>query len=302
MTTASPERRCGHVAIIGRPNVGKSTLLNRLIGQKLAITADKPQTTRHAILGIKTLEQGQIIYLDTPGIHAPSAKGRRAFSHYLNRAATALLPDADVVLFLVEALKWGPEDASILKQIPREKPLVLAVNKVDRIKDKSRLLPFLQQLSALYPFTALIPLSAAKGTQVNELEALLLQQLPPGENLYPEDELTNRSERFFAAELLREQLTRRYSQEIPYALSVEIERFEDQGNSYRIYALVWVERENQKRILIGKGGTALKEAASEARQQMMVFFDKRVHLEVWIKIKGSWADDEAALASLGYTD
>ena len=300
---AETENRCGYAAFVGRPNVGKSTLLNRLVGQKLAITSHKPQTTRHTILGISTTASGQILFVDTPGIHQRIDKQRKAFSHYLNRTATGVIADVDVVLFVVEALKWTDEDESVLKALSsRKAPIVLVINKVDRIEKKEALLPFLQQVAEKGDFTEVIPVSAAKGSNLSTLEELVLGLLPQGDNIYSDDELTDRSERFFAAELLREQLTRRYAQEVPYALTVEIESFVNEGDRYRINALVWVEREGQKKILLGEKGKAMKEAATEARKQMSEFFQRRVHLEVWVKVKKSWAGDEAALARLGYSD
>ncbi|MBU0499500.1 MAG: GTPase Era [Gammaproteobacteria bacterium] len=294
---------CGYAALVGRPNVGKSTLLNRLIGQKLAITSHKPQTTRHAILGIHSSARGQILFLDTPGIHQRSDPRRKAMSHYLNRAATAMLADADLVLFLVEALVWTAEDENVLTMLQgRKAPVLLVVNKVDKIVEKERLLPFLDEIARKFSFAGVVPVSAAKGSNLDRLQTLVLDLLPEAENIFGEDEVTDRSERFFAAELLREQLTRRYAQEIPYALTVEIEQFVDEGERYRINALIWVERESQRKILLGKEGEAMKAAATEARKQMMEFFQKRVHLEVWIKVKKSWAGDEAALARLGYVD
>lgn len=295
--------RCGYAALVGRPNVGKSTLLNRLIGQKLAITSHKPQTTRHTILGIHTSDRGQILFVDTPGIHLRSDPRRKALSHYLNRAATGMLAEVDLVLFVVEALVWTPEDEHVLQSLEgRKSPVILVVNKVDKVADKGTLLPFLEDLSHRYPFQAIVPVSATKENSLGQLVPLVLGLLPEGENIFGEEEVTDRNERFFAAELLREQLTRRYAQEIPYALTVEIEQFVDEGDRYRINALVWVERESQRKILLGKEGEAMKAAASEARKQMMAFFQKRVHLEVWIKVKKSWAGDEAALARLGYID
>jgi len=292
--------RCGYVAIAGRPNVGKSTLLNRLIGQKIAITSHKPQTTRHSILGVKTRPEGQLLYVDTPGIHR---RGGNAMNRYLNRAARAALKDVDLVVFVVEALRWTEEDqlvAEDLKQI--RAPVILAVNKVDSIKDKTRLLPYLQGLTRKLDASEIIPVSARAGVNLDRLESFALQALPEAENVYPDDQLTDKSERFLAAELVREQLTRRYSAEIPYALTVEIEQFEAHGSLYRIGALIWVEREGQKKILLGGKGLALKEAASEARLQMEKLFGRRVHLDVWIKTRKSWSSDERALVRLGYGD
>ncbi len=293
-------RHCGYCAIVGRPNVGKSTLLNRLIGQKLAITSSKPQTTRHSILGVKTRDDGQIVYVDTPGIHQ---RGDQPMNRYLNRTAKSALQDVDLALFVVEALKWTPEDAAVLSSlVERKATVVLVINKVDRIKDKQRILPYLSELSARYSFLEVFPVSAQKGDNIERLENGVISLLPEGDNLFPEDQLTDRSERFFAAELIREQLTRRYAKEIPYALTVEIERFEEEGNLYRIGAVIWVERKGQKNIIIGSKGEALKEVATQARLEMERFYGRKVFLEVWIKIKKSWSSDESALARLGYSD
>lgn len=290
--------RCGYVAIIGRPNVGKSTLLNRLLGQKLAITSHKAQTTRHTILGVKTSTGGQILFVDTPGIHQ---RGRGALNRYLNRAARAVVADVDLVLFVVEALRFNDEDALALQAIvDAGTPTMLAVNKVDRVADKSQLLPYLARIAGLHPFLAVVPVSATRGEQVAALETAILDALPAGANLFPDDQLTDRSERFLAAELLREQLTQRYGEELPYRATVEIERFEEHDGRYRIRALIWVERESQKAIIIGHGGEALKAAATQARLEMQKLFDCPVHLDVWVKVKKSWSSDEAALASLGY--
>ena len=292
--------RCGYVAIIGRPNVGKSTLLNRILGQKLAITSHKAQTTRHAILGIKTRTDGQILFVDTPGIHQ---RGGSALNRYLNRAARAAITDTDLALFVVEALRWTDEDSEALEAIALAGvPVMAVVNKVDRVGDKQALLPYLQTLAARHPFVALIPVSASKGDQIEVLEQAVVKALPEAAPIFPEDQLTDRSERFFAAELVREQLMQRYGEELPYRTTVEIERFEEQDGRYRINALIWVERQSQKAIIIGKQGEALKAVASQARQEMMKLFDCPVHLEVWVKVKKSWSSDDAAIASLGYSD
>jgi GTP-binding protein Era len=290
--------RCGYVAIIGRPNVGKSTLLNRLLGQKLAITSHKAQTTRHAILGVNTLDGGQILYVDTPGIHQ---RGGTALNRYLNRAARAVITDVDLVLYVVEALRFTDEDQAALAAVATAgTPAIAVINKVDRVGDKSQLLPYLQALAGRHGFLALVPVSATRGTQTDALEQAILKALPEGENLFPPDQLTDRSERFLAAELLREQLTQRYGDELPYRTTVAIERFEEQDGRYHINALVWVERESQKGIIVGRRGEALKAAATQARLEMQKLFDRPVHLEVWVKVKESWSSDEAALASLGY--
>lgn len=294
------KNRCGFTAIVGRPNVGKSTLLNRIIGQKLAITSHKPQTTRHSILGVKTNQSGQIVYVDTPGIHT---RGNQPMNKYLNRTAKSALADVDMLLFVIEALRWTDEDESVLKTIIKYGlNCILVVNKVDRIKDKQKLLPFLSEISAKYKFSEVIPLSALNGANVSELEQKVLAAMPEGDNIYPDDQLTDRSERFFAAEFVREQLTQRYAQEIPYALTVEIEKFEVVENLYRIHALIWVEREGQKNIIIGKNGEALKEVAMQARKEMEKFFGHKVYLRVWVKVKKSWSTDSKSLHQLGYGD
>ncbi|MCP4128976.1 MAG: GTPase Era [Gammaproteobacteria bacterium] len=292
--------RCGFTTIVGRPNVGKSTLLNRIIGQKLAITSHKPQTTRHSILGVKTDTGGQIVYVDTPGIHT---RGSQPMNKYLNRTAKSALSDVDLLLFVVEALRWTEEDEMVLKTITKYGvKCILLVNKVDRVKNKQELLPFLSETAEKHGFTEVIPLSALNGTNVSELEQKVLAAMPEGENIYPEDQLTDRSERFFAAEFVREQLTQRYAQEIPYALTVEIEKFEVDKKLYRIHALIWVEREGQKNIIIGKGGAALKEVSTQARKEMEKFFGTKVFLKVWVKVKKSWSTDSKSLHQLGYGD
>lgn len=292
------KNRCGYVAIVGRPNVGKSTLLNRMVGQKLAITSHKPQTTRHSILGIRSRPGGQILFVDTPGIHQ---RGEQALNRYLNRTARAALKDVDLVLLVVEAGAWTQEDEMVLSAMEFVRvPCIAAVNKIDRLADKTLLLPLLDELSKKWAFDALVPISATKGDQVEALEQRVLEALPEGPNMFPEEQLSDRPESFFAAELLREQLTRRYAKELPYQLSVEIERFREEGSLYRINALIWVERPAQKAIVVGKQGGALKAAAREARLEMERFFGCKVYLEVWVKVKQSWSSDENALSRLGY--
>lgn len=290
----------GYAAIIGRPNVGKSTLMNQLIGQKLAITSHKPQTTRHSILGIKTLQHGQIVYLDTPGIHR---RGSHAMNRYLNRTANAVLQDVDVIVFVVQAGVWNNEDELVLNQVKKSsRPIILVINKIDLVDDKESLLPYMETLGSQHDFLQVIPVSAKNGNQLDTLEENILAALPEGENIFPEDQLTDRSERFFAAELIREQLTRHYHMELPYAASVEIESFAEEPKLYRIHALIWVERQGQKNILIGNKGEALKKAGTLARQSMEKFFQKKVFLKLWVKVKKNWSDDENAIARLGYKD
>ncbi|MCU7916152.1 MAG: GTPase Era [Candidatus Thiodiazotropha sp. (ex Gloverina cf. vestifex)] len=291
---------CGYVAIVGRPNVGKSTLLNRILGVRLAITSHKAQTTRHAILGIKTFDHGQVVYVDTPGIHDRSDN---AMNRYLNRTARSALNDVDLLVFVVEALRWTKEDEKVLTMIQQlEVPTILAINKVDRVNEKETLLPYLSEMSSRHAFIEIIPLSAKRGNNLESLEERVLQSLPLNEKIFPEDQLTDRPEKFFAAEMIREQITRRYAKELPYAASVEIEKFEELTGRYRIHAVIWVEKQGQKGIIIGKDGLALKEMATQARKSMEKFFDTKVHLEIWVKVKKSWSSDQAALERLGYGD
>ena len=296
----NPTYRSGYAVLVGRPNVGKSTLLNRMLGQKLAITSHKPQTTRHRILGIFSDDSSQIVFVDTPGIHD---RGKKAMNQYLNRTAHTAMLDVDVVIFVVQALEWTDEDARVLDAIKRAGvPVIAAVNKVDLVSQKPRLLPYLAQLNARHEFIDVIPVSAHDGDNTAALIAAVRAQLPEGEAIFPDDQITDRSERFFAAELLREQLIRRYHRELPYSVTVEIERFEEVDGRYLIGAVIWVERESQRAILLGKQGEAMKQTATAARRAMNEFFQTRVHLEVWIKVKKSWSSDESSLASLGYTD
>lgn len=290
----------GYVALIGRPNVGKSTLLNQLLGQKLAITSHKAQTTRHRILGIKTADDYQIVYVDTPGIHQ---RGTSAMSRYLNRAAHSTMRDVDVILFLVQSLVWTDEDEMILnRMIGKSQTIIAVLNKLDQVGQREQLLPYLETLSRKADFSALIPISALTGLHCDTLETEILKHLPEGDLLFPQDQITDRSERFFAAEIIREQLIRRYHKEIPYALTVEIESFEESESLYKIGAVIWVERENQRAILIGKEGGALKVAATAARKALEEHLSVKVHLNLWVKVKKSWSSDEAALNRLGYIE
>ncbi len=292
--------RSGFVAIVGRPNVGKSTLMNHILGQKISITSSKPQTTRHRILGIKTTEQCQVIYVDTPGVHL---NAKKAMNRYMNRAATSSLEDVELILFLIEAGAWTEEDENVLKRLQSTKlPVVLVVNKVDRIRDKEELLPLLQQLAEKMEFASVVPLSALKGANVKELEALIYDRLPESPPVFPEDYVTDRSERFLAAELIREKLMRSLGKELPYATAVEIESFKEEEGMLRIHALIWVERDSQKRIVIGKGGEKLKEVGKQARLDMQKLFGSKVFLQLWVKVKEGWSDNERILNSLGYRD
>ncbi|PIE83018.1 MAG: GTPase Era [Candidatus Contendobacter odensis] len=292
--------RVGYAALLGRPNVGKSTLLNRLIGQKLSITASKPQTTRHVILGVQTLDDAQIVYVDTPGLHHEK---RRAMNRYLNRSAASVLGYADIVVFLIEALRWTEQDNEILQRlVPFQGSVILAVNKIDRITDKQQLLPFLQEVSSQRDFAEVIPLAALKGDNVIALEQVIAQLLPVGDLLFPEGQITTMSQRFLAAELIREKLTRLLREELPYALTVDIERFIEGKQLLRIQAVIWVERDSQKGIVIGERGATLREAGRQARIDMEHLFDCKVFLETWVKVREGWSDDERALQSLGYSE
>jgi GTP-binding protein Era len=299
-TDAEKEQHAGYVALLGRPNVGKSTLLNQLIGQKISITAPKPQTTRHVILGIQTLPEAQIIYVDTPGLHR---QGRRAMNRYLNRAAASVLGYVDVVVFLIEALRWTEEDQDVLQRLTSfTGPVALAVNKVDRITDKRRLLPFLQEMASQREFVEVVPLAAINGDNVDTLEQVIARLLPAREFPFPEDQITTASERFLAAELIREKLTRLLREELPYALTVEIEQFVEEGRLVRIHAVIWVERASQKGIVIGEKGVALREVGRQAREDLERLLGRKVFLETWVKVREGWSDDERALRSLGYGD
>jgi GTP-binding protein Era len=290
--------RCGTIAIAGRPNVGKSTLLNRLIGQKLSITAHKPQTTRHAVLGINTHGESQFIYIDTPGIHGG---GKRTLNRVLNKTASSATTGADVLLLVVQALVWSDDDQLAFDIVQQQQcPWILVVNKVDKVTPKEKLLPWLQELAVTEQAHAVIPISASKGHNVKVLEEQIEQLLPAGPFAYDEDSFTDRSSRFLASELVREQLTRFLSQELPYSVSVEIEQFEDNGRLLRISAVIWVEKQSQKSIVIGKGGAGLKEIGSRARREMQQMFDRKVHLDMWVKVKDGWSDDANMIRNLGY--
>jgi len=295
----SSDFRCGYVALVGRPNVGKSTLLNRMLGQKISITSRRPQTTRHRVLGIKTRAAVQLIYVDTPGIHDYSG---RAMNRHMNRTASTVLRDVDVVVFLVDGLKWTPDDDLVLKKLETiDRPVILAVNKIDQLANRDELLPWLQVLSEKRAFQQVIPVSAMKGDNITALEGAIETLLPQAPPMFPEDQVTDRPVRFLAAELVREKLFRKLGREVPYGLTVEIEAFRSEGDVTHIHALIWVERNSQKKIVIGRQGRVLKEAGIEARQDIEALIEGKVNLKLWVKIKEGWADDERALRSLGYT-
>lgn len=292
------ETFAGLVAIVGRPNVGKSTLLNQLIGQKVSITSRKPQTTRHRIVGIDTQDNYQTVYVDTPGLHIEE---KRAINRLMNKAAASTILDVELIIFVVEGTRWTDDDQMVLNRlIAAKKPVLLVVNKVDLYKDKEDLLPHLQWLGSQLNFMQIVPLSAEKGTNVQTLRELVQKQLPPCEFFFPEEYVTDRSSRFMASEIVREKLMRFLGDELPYAVTVEIERFKWEEKHYHIAALVLVERDTQKQMVIGKKGERIKTIATEARKDMETLFEQPVFLQVWVKVKSGWADDERALRSLGY--
>lgn len=292
------EFRCGTIAIVGRPNVGKSTLMNGLIGQKISITSPKPQTTRHRIHGILTRDSAQLVFVDTPGLHL---NAKKALNRTMNRTASTALDGVDVVMFVVEAGRWTDEDAHVARLVSQVRaPVLLVINKVDKVQPREKLLPYLQQIGEKVRFTSSVPISAYDRKHVALLETELTKLLPAGEPMFDEDMVTDASSRFLAAEIVREKLMRRLEEELPYGLTVEIERYELTPERVEIHALILVEREGQKRIVIGEQGSMLKAVGSEARQDLMRLLDSRVHLQLWVKVKDNWSDDERALASLGY--
>ena len=291
---------CGYVALIGRPNVGKSTLMNHLLGQKLSITSRKPQTTRHRILGIKTTTAGQAIFMDTPGMHSDEKK---VLNRHLNKTADSTLLGVDVVVWLLDGLYWHEYDQRIIKKLEDAGlPVILVVNKVDKIQDKQAVLAFFAEAEQKYPFEHIMPVSALKNTNLEVLEQQIMALLPEAEPIYPEDQITDRPERFFAAEIVREKLTRRLGDELPYALTVDIERYEEHTELNKIYANIWVERSSQKSIVIGKQGEMLKKIGTEARMDIEKLTGQKVYLQLWVKVKKGWSDSERALHSLGFLD
>ena len=290
--------KSGYVAIVGRPNVGKSTLLNCLLGEKVSITSPKPQTTRWQILGIQTRDNAQIVYIDTPGIHSEQ---KRAMNRYMNRVASSVIMDADVVLFMIDATSYREEDEEVLHKLKRtEKPVLLVINKIDLVKDKSELLPLIDKLKDKLNFAGIFPISALDADNTANLEAEIIKLMPKGPQLFPEDQLTDRSIRFQAAEIIREKLIRLTEEELPYTTSVEIEQFKENENITEISAIIWVEREGQKVIIIGTGGARLKKVGTQARHEIERLIGSKVFLRLWVKVKENWTDDERALRNLGY--
>jgi GTP-binding protein Era len=294
------EFHTGYLAVVGRPNVGKSTLVNRLVGARVSITSKKAQTTRHRIHGVLTSGSCQFIFVDTPGFQTMH---KNALNRMMNRSVSQSLADVDIVLMVIEAGRWGSGDRSLLPQLPAPgsgRSVMLVINKIDRLADKKALLPFIQKVAAEYPFAEIIPLSAESGAGVDQLLATAGKYLPVAEAIFSADDITDRSERFLAAELLREKLFRNLGEELPYGIAVEIEKFETEGDLRRIFAAVIVDKEAHKAMVIGKGGERLKRISSDARRDMERLFGGKVWLETWVKIKSGWADDERALRSLGY--
>lgn len=289
--------RSGFIAIIGRPNVGKSTLLNHLIGQKISITSRKAQTTRHRISGILTEELAQFVFVDTPGFQTTHLNG---LNRGLNRVVTSSLRDVSVVLFVIEALNFDERDSQVLKLLPQEIPVLLVINKIDNLESKLELLPFMQLMAKQRDFSAIVPVSAKRDTQLDTLLDAIRPYLPEGDKIYHEDEVTDRNERFIAGELIREQIFRLTGDELPYSVSVVIEQFKVEGKLRRIHSAILVDKDSHKAMLIGKNGEKLKEIATQARLAMERLFDGKVHLEVWIKVRSGWADNAYVLRSLGY--
>jgi len=289
--------RCGSVALVGRPNTGKSSLLNRLVGEKLSIVSPRPQTTRHLLRGILTLPHCQAIFIDSPG-NPPRLKS--VLHKALNRRVAEAATEADVVLFVVEALRFGPEDRAALERIPARQKVVAVVNKVDTVKRRADLIPFLDRLQKTRDFAALVPVSARSGKNLPELLRVVAEALPEAPAAYPEDQLTDRDERFFAAEALREQLFHTLGEELPYRCEVMIDSFKEEGRLRRIEASILVERDSQKAILLGKGGERLKAMASAARRDLERLYQGKVYLGVWVKVRRAWTDDARVLRQLGY--
>ncbi|QUJ66990.1 GTPase Era [Photobacterium sp. GJ3] len=293
---------CGFIAIVGRPNVGKSTLLNRLVGQKLSITSRKPQTTRHRIMGVDTRDGYQAVYVDTPGLHIEE---KRTINRLMNRAASSSLTDVELVLFLVDGTQWTPDDEMVLNKLAKSGlPTVLVVNKVDNVKMKYDLFPHMEELAKKMDFKAIVPIAAKHGSGVDVVEKIVRDSLPEGEYYFPEEYVTDRSQRFMASEIIREKLMRFTGEELPYSVTVEIERFDynPDTDGFDINGLILVERKGQKKMVIGKGGDKIKTIGREARLDMEELFERKVYLELWVKVKSGWADDERALRSLGYID
>ena len=293
-------QRCGTIAIVGRPNVGKSTLLNALVGQKISITSRKAQTTRHRITGIRTLGATQYVFVDTPGFQTKLIRGRTALNRNLNRAVTATLGDVDVVWFMVEAGRFGPDDAKVLALMPPDKPVFLVANKLDTVTRRTDVMPWLQEMQKRHPFAEYVPMSSTRPTDVERLFNIVDPYLPEQPWIYGEDALTDRSDKFMAAELIREKLFRLTGDELPYSATVVIDKYEEEGNLRRIAATIVVERDAHKGMVIGEGGELLKRIGSETRVELEKLTESKVFLELWVKVRSGWADSEEHLRSYGY--
>ena len=292
--------RCGFVAVVGRPNVGKSTLVNRIVGRKLSITSSRPQTTRHRILGVVTSDTSQIVLVDTPGMHR---RRKRALNRYMNRVATRALIGVDLVAMVVEATGWTPDDDPVVERVVAEAtPTILVVNKIDRVKCREAILPMLGDAASRHDFAAIVPICARTGENLDRLESVVESRLPIGPPVFPEEQVTDRSVPFLVTEIVREKLIRRLGQELPHRLTVEIERFVEGERRIEINALVWVERKQHKAIVIGRDGGRLKEAGTAARLEISRMLGRPVHLEIWVKIRAGWSDDELALQGLGFAE
>ena len=293
-------KQCGYVAILGRPNVGKSTLLNKMLGQKVSITSKKPQTTRHQLLGIKTIDACQVLYVDTPGIHGEEP---RAINRYMNRSALSVIRDMDVVLFMLDRTAWTADDQKVADALARfSGKLIIVVNKIDQLKKRNDLLPVLEKHQKTFTEAELVPISAVTGENVKELESLIEKHLPAGPFFFPDDQVTDKSERFLVAEIVREKLTRKLGEEIPYVLTIQVDRFEVGDRITEIDVTIFVEKDGQKAILIGKKGERLKQIGIDARKDIEALLDTKVFLTTWVKVRSGWSDDDRALKSLGYTD
>ena len=294
------EFRAGFIAILGRPNVGKSTLLNRIIGKKVSITSAKPQTTRHRLLGIRTTDDSQMIFVDTPGVHLGS---KRYINQVLNKTAANALAGVDVTLLMITSEGWKEEDRHALKLAQQEKnSLILLINKIDKLKDKNRLLPLIEASSKMHDFKAIIPLSASDGDNVDSLLDVLTTYLPDSPLLFPENQMTDKGDRFIVSETIREKLFRQLHNEIPYALAVEIQQFDITDTLVRADVIIWVEKESQKGIIIGKKGEKLRSVGSVAREELESYFGRKVFLQLWVKVRENWSDDAVMLRAIGYTE
>jgi GTP-binding protein Era len=297
MADADASHRCGHVAIVGRPSVGKSTLLNALVGARISITSKKPQTTRHRIAGILSEPGAQFVFVDTPGWQT---RHRSRLNERLNRTVRDALAGVDVIVFVVDAARFGAQDREVLDLLPRDVPVVAALNKIDALADKRALLPRIAEIAALREFVAIVPISAERGTDLLALKRAIAEALPPGPALYAGDDITDRDERFLAAEFIREKIFRQLGDEVPYGTAVSIESFEHDGELRRIRATIFVDKTSQRAILVGEGGGRMKMIASQARADMEALFGGKVFLDVWVRVKRGWSDNDAMLTRLGY--